>query len=364
MGAAGTLIADLEEAIQGNCTDKRTALLRRVTDLFVRGAEAFSEQHVALFDDVLVRLAAGIETGARAELADRLAPLANAPIRVVEALGADDEILVAGPILAQSERLADTKLVEIINTKSQGHLLAISTRQHLESVVTDALLERGDREVVRTVAKNAGAKFSDTGFGALVGRSRADEVLAEAVEMRRDLPRSHFKMLIAVASAAVRIRLADASPHLADHISDVLARIAEEAEGIVEQLPPCYAAAKDVIQRLFASNKLGESEVAAFARAGNFEETAVAVATLCDVPLEAVEQAFLGKGWEPILILAKAAGFSWETAKYILRLCAGGMPMSPEDRDSAQAHFGKLQVATAQRILRFYKVRQIAMTEP
>jgi uncharacterized protein (DUF2336 family) len=361
MGSASTLIAELEDAIHGNLADKRTTLLRRVTDLFVRGADTFTEDHVSLFDDVLVRLADGIEAKARAELSDRLAPLGNAPVRVVEALGADDDIAVARPILIQSERLADANLVEIINTKNQGHLLAISQRQRLDCVVTDALVERGDGEVVRTVANNAGARFSESGFGILVGRSWADELLAEIVGTRRDLPPRHFEKLIAAASGAVRNRLAQGSPHLADSIGDILARIAEQAKAAAEK-PRDYATAKNVVQALFTSKQLGETEVADFASQGKFEETAVAMATLCGVPLEAVERAFLNSGSEPALILAKAAGFSWETAKNILRLCAGGVPLSAESRDNAQAHFNKLQVATAQRVLRFYKVRQSAAT--
>jgi uncharacterized protein (DUF2336 family) len=361
MGSASTLIAELEDAIQGNLADKRTALLRRVTDLFVRGAENFSDDHVALFDDVLVRLADGIEAKARAELSDRLAPLGNAPIRVVEALSADDDIAVAGPILTQSDRLADANLVEIINTKSQGHMLAISKRERLDCAVTDALVERGDGEVVRTVAKNAGAQFSDAGFGILVGRSWADELLAEIVGTRRDLPTHQFEKLIAAASGTVRNRLAQASPHLAGNISDILSRIAEQAKAAAEQ-PRDYATAKNAVQTLFTSKQLGETELANFASQGKFEETAVAMAILCGVPLEAVERAFLNSGSEPALILAKAAGFSWETAKNILRLCAGGKALSAESRDSAQAHFDKLQVATAQRVLRFYKVRQSAAT--
>jgi uncharacterized protein (DUF2336 family) len=360
MGAAGTLIAELEEAIQDNLAGKRAVLLRRVTDLFVRGADTFEEDHVAVFDDVLVRLAAGIEIQARAELSERLAPLANAPIRIIEALSVDDEIRVAGPVLAQSERLPDAKLVEIINTKGQGHLLAISTRQRIGSLVTDALVECGNREVARTVAKNAGARFSQAGFGMLVGRSGADELLAEVVGMRRDLPRRHFEKLVAAASAAVRDRLASANPHLVNDIRDILARTDEETGEIAER-PRDYAAAEAVVQALITSNKLGENEVATFAKDGKFEETAVAVAKICEVPLEAVERAFLTKGPEPVLILAKAAGLSWGTTSCILRLRAGGTPM--EDDESAQVQFIKLQVATAQRVLRFYKVRQAAVTE-
>ena len=72
----------------------------------------------------------------------------------------------------------------------------------------------------------------------------------------------------------------------------------------------------------------------------------MAVATICELPLEAVEHAFLGKSAEPILILAKAAGLSWETTSSILQLCAGGIPMPAEDCESAQVQFIKLQAAT------------------
>ena len=362
MATPSTLIAELEDAIQGNQADKRTTLLRRVTDLFVRGADAFADDHVELFDDILVRLAAGIEAQARAELSERLAPLANAPIKMVEALGNDDDIKVAGPVLTHSERLGDASLVAIAHTKGQPYLLAISQRAHLHSVVTDALVERGDNEVVRTVARNAGAEFSDAGFGMLVQRSLADDLLAEIVGMRQDLPQHQFEKLITAASEAVRNRLVFASPELGDQIRTVVARITEAAKEVAQK-PRDYTAAMGTIRDLAGAKALGEKEIADFARGGKFEETAAALATICQVPLATVERAMVGQGWEPALILARSAGFSWDTTRLVLRLCAGGTAMSPEQRDTAQAHFNKLQVTTAQRILRFYKVREATKTE-
>ena len=40
------------------------------------------------------------------------------------------------------------------------------------------LVERGDREVVHSVVKNVGARFSDAGFRMLVKRSAGDDDLA------------------------------------------------------------------------------------------------------------------------------------------------------------------------------------------
>ena len=107
-------------------------MLTRITDLFVGGATRYSEDQIGVFDDVMVRLTSTIEAKARARLANRLAPIANAPASVVHMLAFDDDIDVARPILRQSERLDDSVLLANANTKSQQHLFAISQRRQFE----------------------------------------------------------------------------------------------------------------------------------------------------------------------------------------------------------------------------------------
>ena len=46
-----------------------------------------------------------------------------------------------------------------VATQSQQHLLAIAQRNALSEQVTDVLVERGDRDVVRSVAQNDRARF-------------------------------------------------------------------------------------------------------------------------------------------------------------------------------------------------------------
>ena len=132
-------------------------LLRRVTDLFIVGANRYSDEEIAAFDDIIGRLAVEIEISARALLAVRLAPIANAPPKTIRALAFDDFIEVARPILIQSERLDDPTLVENAKNKGQEHLLAISQRRVLSEAVTDVLVARGDQQVVLSTAENRGA---------------------------------------------------------------------------------------------------------------------------------------------------------------------------------------------------------------
>ena len=75
--AQASLITELERATHSGEHDCAVTL-RRVTDLFLAGADRFSEDQVLLFENVLGFLVQRIETRARAELSTRLALVGNA----------------------------------------------------------------------------------------------------------------------------------------------------------------------------------------------------------------------------------------------------------------------------------------------
>ena len=357
MIAQQSLITELEDAISGGSVDRRLDTLRRVCDLFETGASMYSDEQVELFDDVIGRLAASIEAKARVELSNRLAPIANAPAKVVKDLAADDLIEVAGPVLMHCARLDDEDLIGTARGKSQLHLLAISQRTALSEAVTDVLVTRGDREVVHSVARNDGARFSDAAFGLLVERANGDDALAQHVGVRTDIPRRHFVNLLAKASETVQKKLVAANPHAADHIRHVVADIEGKLKAAQAR---DYTVARARVEALHRAGKLGESEVHSFAKSEKFEETTVALALLCGLPVEAVEQALLDERPDMLLILAKAIGYSWATAKLMLLLRTGGRGAAQHDLDLALQSFDRLQVSTAQRAVRFYQSRQNA----
>ena len=181
MGASASIIGELEVAVKTGTPEKRVDTLRRVTNLFLEGADRLNEQQIGVFDDVLVHLIQRIESKALVQLSESLAPVTNAPIEVIRSLSRHDEITIAGPVLTQSNRLSESDLVDIAKHKGQGHLLAISGRSSLSTAVTDVLVDRGDVAVQHTLARNSGAQFSEDGFAALVKKSQSDEKLAESL---------------------------------------------------------------------------------------------------------------------------------------------------------------------------------------
>jgi uncharacterized protein (DUF2336 family) len=287
----------------------------------------------------------------------------NAPQGVIRMLAFDDDIEVARPVLTTSERLDDADLVANASNKSQHHLAAIAERRSLSEAVTEVLVTRGDRQVVRSVARNAGARFSDAGFRMLVQRSSKDDTLAMHVGARRDLPRPHFLRLLQQASATVRKRLAAEHPAAGGALETVLGEVVGGIRSETRKVSIDHAAALSQVEALHLSGRLGEAEVHGFARGRKFEETAVALSLLCGVEIDVVERALLDEGHEMALIIAKLAGFSSTTAKAILLLRATDRGMSAQDLDQALTSYGRLQIETARRVLGFYRTRiRLAVT--
>jgi uncharacterized protein (DUF2336 family) len=177
------LIEELDKTLSKASEAQYRTILRGVTDLFLRESERFSGEHVAVFDDVIIRLIEKTEHSALIELSSRLAPVGNAPTNVVVRLSRHDDIAVSGPLLEQSDVLTDEILCEIAKTIGQKHLAAIAGRRRIGETVTDLLVERGNSEVACKVTGNQGARFSEPGFVKLVKRAKKDKTLAAAVEV-------------------------------------------------------------------------------------------------------------------------------------------------------------------------------------
>ena len=355
MGVPASLLPELEDVVLHGSADKRAETLHRINTLFLEGASSFNAEHIALFDDVIGCLVVEIEAKALAELARRVAPVPNAPPGVVSVLAKHDNIDVAGPVLKQA-RLADPDLMYIAETKSQAHLLAMSTRLGISEALSDILVERGDQEVARSIANNQHAHLSDNAFSKLVKRAEQDGMLAEKVGMRTDIPPRLFRQLLMQASEVVQKRLlSKAKPETQAEIRRVLAQVTDEVAA--KAAPRNYAAALAAVRALHKERKLSEADIAEFATTGKYEETIAALATMCAVPVEVVDRLMNGERADPVLILARAIGFGWPTVKAILNARPGSKP-SAQTLDAALENFDRLTATTAQRVVRFWQVRQ------
>jgi uncharacterized protein (DUF2336 family) len=357
------LIRKVESVVASGSSGQRGELLRHLTDLFIVGSARYSDEEIALFDDVLTRLVAQIELSARALLSMRLSPISNAPPKLMRTLAFDDEIDVAAPALSQSERLDERALIENAKEKSQEHLFAISRRRSLSEPVTEVLVQRGDKQVVLSAAANRGARFSDIGFSMLVSRSDGDDELAERVGARPEIPPHLFLKLLATASRTVRAKLEAEHPRARDQVREIVAdvtyRIREEALAPA----PDDMAAPAAMEAPHRPDRGVDSKLAALAGAGRFPETAAALARACRLSPGFVEWAMRQDRPDTTLILARAAELSWPTVKSILALRARERDIAPSPVAASPitpnlASFERLKTETAKEIVQFYRRRE------
>ena len=351
------LIDELEETLASGDGRNCEKMMARVADLFMAGSRRYSDEQIALFDDVLLRLSAEIEMHARARLAQQLAYVDNAPPKLIRSFAFDDAIDVARPVLARSARLSDADLVENAASKSQDHLHAIGQRPKLSEVITDVLVERGNDRVVRSLAHNAGAHFSQSGYGKLTARAGRDCVTAFRAVQRDDIPRQHLIKLIETASANVRQMLEAANPHATAAIRSAVDAVAGALHQEAREASREHAAAVRDADRRLKAGPITEENVRAPARAQHFEKTVVALAKLGNYPIDLVERALTDDGAGMILILAKAAGCSWATTKELIITFAASRSVSKDDLSTAQQSYERLNPQTARRIVDFREKR-------
>ena len=350
------LLEELQTALSHGTVAHRVETLRRVTDLFVGNALDYSDDHVRVFDDVFQCLIEQIETSARVLLADRLAPIAAAPPKIIRTLALDEVIEVSGPVLSKSERLDEATLMEIARTRGQAHLKAISLRRVLSEALTDVLVTRGDEDVVQSTVSNPGAQLSEGSLADLVIRAERDDDLASCIGLRPDLPRHHYLKLVAKASLAVRRKLEAAHPELADDVSSVVQEAAQRirAASMTRQTETARA----LVKSLHEDGRLTELQVATFAEQGKFDETNAGLAALAGVAVETAETMMIESRVEGVMILAKVAAMQWSSVRAIIALrekLSGG---SQTDMLTLRDAYEALRSSTAQQVLRFHRMQQ------
>lgn len=356
--APSSLLAELEAAIQGGSAEKRAEMLRRVTDLFLSTAPRVTEAQAGVFDDVFEQLIKEIEWKAALELSERMAPVENAPERLIRRLAHDDAIEISGPVLEHSVRLGEDDLVTIARTKSQAHLAAIAGRAELGEQVTGVLVERGDLVVARKVASNGGARFSEASLRNLAERASDDGDLANAVARRRELSPAMFRAMLARATDSVRQRLLDnAQPAAAKLINKILAEVSQTVEGTAAPKRD-YAVAREIVMAMHKQERVAVSSLLQFAKAGKLEEMVVTLSLLTGVPVEIVDRFLEDPTDDPILLVCKAIDLDWSIAIAVLGAKRGTKDVHDSRAGEAERKYRKLSISSAQRVLRFWQARE------
>jgi uncharacterized protein (DUF2336 family) len=338
---------------------ERGRIVREVAALFVDKCQTLSPEQVSLFDDVLTRLVEQIDGELRAFLAEKLAPIKKSPRKVMTNLAQDRDIAVAGPVLRQAERLSEDFLFERAETEGQEHLQAISSREHVGIRLSDTLIDRGNRQVLLTLASNAGAALSDGGYALIIERAKEDMKLATVLWNRRDISRQQVVMLFERASAAVRTAMEGTA---GKNSPEVLAAIALAKRKLLDKTldsSRAYADARTRIAELREGGGVFEANVLYFTQQGKFEELVVALSSLSRLSAGEIERMLLEESDERLLVVLKAIKLSWPTVRAIL-LATRVIPTPIGQLEQTRASYQAMSSEAAAKTLKFHWLREKA----
>ena len=346
------LMTDVDRSVSRESGEDRARMLARLTDLFVGRAGSLAPEQVELFGAVMERFATAIETGARVELALRLAGLAQAPRAVVATL-AHDEIAVARPLLTSSACLDDQTLMSVALARGRDHMLAICERPAVSPAVTDLLVHQGDATVRQAIAGNPGARFSPVACATLVDHARRDEILGELLADRTDLPPGAMRRLVEIAKDTAKQRLRASLPGAEIEIDSAVERSATAVGRRPGRAvaPPSPMAVPD------AGRSGVEIDVERLARELRTAETLFAISAITGLSLDCLRRIFDERDNDLLLVIGKASGWSWGTVKAVLKLRDPGLTERHHFRRSEEV-FDGLAAATAARVVHFLKMRE------
>ena len=358
MTVATSLIPGLDDIVKRGDPRRRGEIARAISELFFQDSANLRPELIDLFDNLLIDLVPHAELASRVDMAERFSRLNNAPPHLVNQLARENEIMVAGPVLRRSPVLDDSALVEIARLKGQAHLLAMTERPVLSAEITDVLVERGDRDVVRRAAGNAGAVFSPSSYSEMIKRASQDGVLTLKIGQRNDLSGEHLKELLDGTLDVIRRRLSSVvNPARQVEIKRAMAAI-EDAK-----LPPGprrdFSAAQRTVLALHRDGHLGESALLGFAKAHKYEESIASLSAMSGVRLSVLDRLIAGDRYDPILIVGRVLNLGWPTVRALILLWYGPQ-RTPADADieAARVNFTRLMPTTAERVVNFWRNRQ------
>jgi uncharacterized protein (DUF2336 family) len=355
---ARSRLHDLIELAKETSSAKRRELLREVTDLFFGQPAPGHQPELELFDSVLTQLSSEMEEAVRAELATRFADASVAPGRLIFTL-ANDTIAVAEPVLSRSTALSEADLLEVVKTKGQEHLRAVSQRPVVPENVSDVIVNRGDDQTLGVLLRNDGAKLSRAASEAAVERAQVNKDLHEAVIERPNLPPDLLNEMYFVVEARLRARILEENAKLDPALLEQALSAGRKRVATLDgALPADYDQAEAYVSELRGAGELTPRVLARFLRSGGSTHFLVALAQLADIDFHTAKRIVERKELDGLAVVCKAADLDRALfLTYALVLLGEG----PDGMGRAQEYaklYGELPKETALRTLRFWRMRR------
>lgn len=163
------LAKDASDEVRSTLAEKISQLAPKLTAHEIDKVQSYTYQALEI-------LASDQLNAVRSLLSETLKDVAGLPEDLILNLARDSELSVSGPILENSPVLTDEALLEIISTGlSSGALGAISKRNSVSSLVSDAIVDTNDVSAITVLLSNESAQIREETLDLLVEKSEKVE---------------------------------------------------------------------------------------------------------------------------------------------------------------------------------------------
>lgn len=356
MAGNGNNFAMLMDLAREGSSEKRRELLRQITDVFLAQPTERSDKESLLFDEIVGAVAQDLEIQVRIELSRKVAD-SPGPLRRTARRLAMDEIEVARPVLERSRSLTENDILEVIEAKSQDHMMAVTMRRDIGEKVSSVLVAKGEDRVLVSLLKNDTARMDRQTFERVAERVENNPVLHASfvrnanipldllnnvyLRVEHDLRREIMRKFHGVSPAELEAALEASRNHLSS------------AYGA---LPADYQAAKDHIAKLTKAGSMLPPVLVQLLREERRTAFLIAFAQLVDIEFDLAHRLVDAKDLDALAMLCRGAGFDRNLFVTICIMVAGAGGGISKTQEYGQM-YEQVPVAAAQRALRFWKVR-------
>jgi uncharacterized protein (DUF2336 family) len=356
MAANANNFALLLDLAREGSSEKRRELLRQITDVFLAQPLDRSESEAVLFDEIVGAVAQDLETQVRIELSRKVAD-SPGPLRRTARRLAMDDIEVARPVLERSRSLTESDILEVIEAKSQDHLMAVTKRPDIGEKVSSVLVAKGEDRVLVSLLQNDSAKINRETYERVVERVEASPILHASFVRNAHVPLDLLNTVYLRVEHDLRREIMrkfhGVSPAELEAALEASRNRLSAAYGA---LPDDYAAAKEYVTALDKRGSLKPAMLVQLLRESRKTAFLIAFSQLVDVEFDLGRRLLETKDLDGLAMLSRGAGFDrglFVTICLLILGDNGGLSKTEE--------YGKLYeqvpVSAAQRALRFWKVR-------
>lgn len=357
MSASPSKFALLLDLAKEPSSDKRRELLRHITDMFLADPGGQSNASYSAFDEIAGAVVSDLTAEVRAELARSLAANALPLARTARHL-AMDEIEIARPVIERSHALSETDLLDVVATKSQDHMIALTRRSGIGEKVSGALVTHGEDRVVASLLTNKSASIDRATYERVAERAQDSKILHAPFVRRQGVPLDLLNDLYLTVATELRQDILKQYENVSPKELDAaLERSRNRVSKRYGALPEDFEIAQRKLRQLERGGDLKPPLLVRLMREGADSRTLLllAWAKLTDADYQLMCRLIEGRDVDGLALLCRAAGFDRALFVTLSLVVAGEEGMSKlEDFGTI---YERVPAAAAQRAVRFWKLR-------